>query len=382
MSAAQVIAPVLCVVGARPNYMKMAPILRAFDEHSPAIPWVLVHTGQHYDHAMNERLFSGLRLPTPHHNLEVGSGTHAVQTAEIMKRFEPLVDDLKPSCVLVVGDVNSTLACALVAVKKHVPVVHVEAGLRSGDRAMPEEINRILVDRISDRLYTTERSALGNLTGEGVDASWVHFAGNVMIDSLLSSRALAVPPAKTLAEHDIDPALIADGRYGVVTLHRPSNVDDPEQLKRLAAMLTQAAARLPLLFAIHPRTRGNLEKFGLGALLDNPRIALLPPLGYLEMLGLMSGATVMITDSGGLQEETTALSVPCLTLRENTERPITVEQGTNTVIGADEALFVRSLDDILATGGKRGRVPEYWDGNAAQRIAADLHDWLLQRSAH
>lgn len=382
MSAAQVIAPVLCVVGARPNYMKMAPILRAFDEHAPAIPWVLVHTGQHYDHAMNERLFSGLRLPTPHHNLEVGSGTHAVQTAEIMKRFEPLVDELKPSCVLVVGDVNSTLACALVAVKKHVPVVHVEAGLRSGDRAMPEEINRILVDRISDRLYTTERSALGNLTGEGVDASWVHFAGNVMIDSLLSSRALAVPPAKTLAEHDIDPALIADGRYGVVTLHRPSNVDDPEQLKRLAAMLTQAAARLPLLFAIHPRTRGNLEKFGLGALLDNPRIALLPPLGYLEMLGLMSGATVMITDSGGLQEETTALSVPCLTLRENTERPITVEQGTNTVIGADEVLFVRSLDDILATGGKRGRVPEYWDGNAAQRIAADLHDWLLQRSTH
>lgn len=382
MSAAQLIAPVLCVVGARPNYMKMAPILRAFDEHVPAIPWVLVHTGQHYDHAMNERLFSGLRLPTPHHNLEVGSGTHAVQTAEIMKRFEPLVDELKPSCVLVVGDVNSTLACALVAVKKHVPVVHVEAGLRSGDRAMPEEINRILVDRISDRLYTTERSALGNLSGEGVDASWVHFAGNVMIDSLLSSRALAVPPAKTLAEHDIDPALIADGRYGVVTLHRPSNVDDPEQLKRLAAMLTQAAARLPLLFAIHPRTRGNLEKFGLGALLDNPRIALLPPLGYLEMLGLMSGATVMITDSGGLQEETTALSVPCLTLRENTERPITVEQGTNTVIGADEALFVRSLDDILATGGKRGRVPEYWDGNAAQRIAADLHDWLQQRSAH
>lgn len=382
MSAAQVIAPVLCVVGARPNYMKMAPILRAFDEHVPTIPWVLVHTGQHYDHAMNERLFSGLRLPTPHHNLEVGSGTHAVQTAEIMKRFEPLVDELKPSCVLVVGDVNSTLACALVAVKKHVPVIHVEAGLRSGDRAMPEEINRILVDRISDRLYTTERSALGNLTGEGVDASWVHFAGNVMIDSLLSSRALAVPPAKTLAEHDIDPALIADGRYGVVTLHRPSNVDDPEQLKRLAAMLTQAAARLPLLFAIHPRTRGNLEKFGLGALLDNPRIALLPPLGYLEMLGLMSGATVMITDSGGLQEETTALSVPCLTLRENTERPITVEQGTNTVIGADEPLFVRSLDDILATGGKRGRVPEYWDGNAAQRIAADLHDWLLQRSTH
>lgn len=381
MSDKRVTAPVLCVVGARPNYMKMAPILRAFDQHVPAIPWVLVHTGQHYDHAMNERLFSGLRLPTPHHNLEVGSGTHAVQTAEIMKRFEPLVDELGPSCVLVVGDVNSTLACALVAVKKHIPVVHVEAGLRSGDRAMPEEINRILVDRISDRLYTTERSALDNLVGEGVAQDWVHFAGNVMIDSLLSSQPLAVPPAKTLAEHGIAPALIADGRYGVVTLHRPSNVDDPEQLKRLAAMLTRAAERLPLVFAIHPRTRGNLEKFGLGALLDNPRIALLPPLGYLEMLGLMSGATVMITDSGGLQEETTALSVPCLTLRENTERPITVEQGTNTVIGIDDVLFVRSLDDILATGGKRGRVPEYWDGHAAERIAADLHDWLLQRSA-
>lgn len=381
MSDKRVTAPVLCVVGARPNYMKMAPILRAFDQHVPAIPWVLVHTGQHYDHAMNERLFSGLRLPTPHHNLEVGSGTHAVQTAEIMKRFEPLVDEVKPSCVLVVGDVNSTLACALVAVKKHIAVVHVEAGLRSGDRAMPEEINRILVDRISDRLYTTERSALDNLVGEGVAPAWVHFAGNVMIDSLLSSQPLAVPPAKTLADHGIAPALIADGRYGVVTLHRPSNVDDPEQLKRLAAMLTRAAERLPLVFAIHPRTRGNLEKFGLGALLDNPRIALPPPLGYLEMLGLMSGATVMITDSGGLQEETTALSVPCLTLRENTERPITVEQGTNTVIGIDDALFVRSLDDILATGGKRGRVPEYWDGHAAERIAADLHDWLLQRSA-
>ncbi|OYW33934.1 MAG: UDP-N-acetylglucosamine 2-epimerase (non-hydrolyzing) [Methyloversatilis sp. 12-65-5] len=381
MTAARSIAPVLCIVGARPNYMKMAPILRAFDEHVPAIPWVLVHTGQHYDHAMNERLFSGLRLPTPQHNLEVGSGTHAVQTAEIMKRFEPLVDDIKPSCVLVVGDVNSTLACALVAVKKHVAVVHVEAGLRSGDRAMPEEINRILVDRIADRLYTTERSALANLVGEGVDASWVHFAGNVMIDSLLSSRPLAVPPAATLGEHGIDPALIAGGRYGVVTLHRPSNVDDPDQLKRLAGMLAMAAERLPLVFAIHPRTRSNLEKFGLGALLDNPRIALLPPLGYLEMLGLMDGATVMITDSGGLQEETTALSVPCITLRENTERPITAEQGTNTVVGSDEALFVRCLDDTLATGGKRGRVPEYWDGAAAPRIAADLYAWLQARAA-
>lgn len=381
MSALPAISPVLCVVGARPNYMKMAPILRAFDEHVPAIPWVLVHTGQHYDHAMNERLFSGLRLPTPHHNLEVGSGTHAVQTAEIMKRFEPLVDAIRPSCVLVVGDVNSTLACALVAVKKHVAVVHVEAGLRSGDRLMPEEINRIVVDRISDRLYTTERSALENLVREGIEPGWVHFAGNVMIDSLLSSLPLAVPPAKTLADHGVDPLLIDDGRYGVVTLHRPSNVDEPEQLKRLAGMLASAADRLPLLFAIHPRTRGNLEKFGLGALLDNPRIALLPPLGYLEMLGLMSTATVMITDSGGLQEETTALAVPCLTLRENTERPITVEQGTNTVIGADAALFARSLDDVLGSGGKRGRVPEFWDGRAAQRIAADLHQWLPKRSA-
>lgn len=381
MSRSGGLRPVLCIVGARPNYMKMAPILRAFDEHVPAIPWVLVHTGQHYDHAMNERLFSGLRLPTPHHNLEVGSGTHAVQTAEIMKRFEPLVDDIKPSCVLVVGDVNSTLACALVAVKKHVPVVHVEAGLRSGDRAMPEEMNRLLTDRMSDRLYTTERSALDNLVAEGVDASWVHFAGNVMIDSLLSSRSLAVKPAATLAEHGIDPALIADGPYGVVTLHRPGNVDDAQQLQRLAGMLAIAAERMPLVFAIHPRTRSNLGKFGLNALLDNPRIALLPPLGYLEMLGLMDGATVMITDSGGLQEETTALSVPCITLRDSTERPITVEQGTNTVVGSDEALFVRCLDDILATGGKRGRVPEYWDGAAAPRIAEDLCHWLRSRTA-
>lgn len=382
MSATPSLAPVLCIVGARPNYMKMAPILRAFDEHVPAVPWVLVHTGQHYDHAMNERLFSGLRLPTPHHNLEVGSGTHAVQTAEIMKRFEPFVDDIKPSCVLVVGDVNSTLACALVAVKKHVPVVHVEAGLRSGDRAMPEEINRIITDRISDRLYTTERSALDNLVAEGVDPSWVNFAGNVMIDSLLSSRSLAVAPSKTLQEHGLDAGLIAGGRFAVVTLHRPSNVDDPVQLERLTAMLADAAQRLPLLFPIHPRTRANIERFGFGTLLTNPNIALLPPLGYLEMLGLMSNATVMITDSGGLQEETTALSVPCLTLRDNTERPITVEQGTNTVIGSDAALFVRCLDDILASGGKRGRVPEYWDGAAAPRIVADLHDWLLSRGSH
>jgi UDP-N-acetylglucosamine 2-epimerase (non-hydrolysing) len=382
MSATPSLAPVLCIVGARPNYMKMAPILRAFDEHVPAVPWILVHTGQHYDHAMNERLFSGLRLPTPHHNLEVGSGTHAVQTAEIMKRFEPFVDDIKPSCVLVVGDVNSTLACALVAVKKHVPVVHVEAGLRSGDRAMPEEINRIITDRISDRLYTTERSALDNLVAEGVDASWVKFAGNVMIDSLLSSRSLAVAPSKTLQEHGLDAALIAGGRFAVVTLHRPSNVDDPAQLERLTAMLADAAQRLPLLFPIHPRTRANIERFGFGTLLTNPNIALLPPLGYLEMLGLMSNATVMITDSGGLQEETTALSVPCLTLRDNTERPITVEQGTNTVIGSDAALFVRCLDDILANGGKRGRVPEYWDGAAAPRIVADLHDWLHSRGSH
>ncbi|MDH4393706.1 MAG: UDP-N-acetylglucosamine 2-epimerase (non-hydrolyzing) [Aquabacterium sp.] len=370
--------PVMCVVGARPNFMKMAPILRALANHRPPIPALLVHTGQHYDQGMSHQLFDDLGLPQPDLNLEVGSGSHAVQTAEVMKRFEPALDAHKPGCVLVVGDVNSTLACTLVAVKKSVPVVHVEAGLRSWDRKMPEEINRVLTDQVADRLYTTERSALDNLLREGIAEARVCFAGNVMIDSLVANKPKARPAAHTLQAHGVDPALVAQpGGYGVVTLHRPSNVDDTDTLRALLSVLGEVAMQLPLVFALHPRTRNNIDRFGLSNLIDTTRTALLPPQGYLEMLGLMRDATLVLTDSGGLQEETTALGVPCLTLRENTERPITAEQGTNTLVGRDRSAILAAVAEILRGDGKRGRVPEYWDGQAADRIAADLHRWLL-----
>ena len=374
--------PVMCIVGARPNFMKMAPILRALAAHEPPIPALLVHTGQHYDASMSDQLFADLRLPHPDLNLEVGSGSHAVQTAEVMKRIEPAMDEHKPSCVLVVGDVNSTLACTLVAVKKGVPVVHVEAGLRSWDRRMPEEINRVLTDQVADRLYTTEASALANLQREGIAEQRVVFAGNVMIDSLLQNRPFAKAPADTLAAHGADPALVQGAAgYGVVTLHRPSNVDDAETLQRLLGVLREVSERLPLVFALHPRTRGNIERFGLQGLVAGARMALLPPQGYLEMLGLMAGATVVLTDSGGLQEETTALGVPCLTLRDNTERPITVDEGTNTLVGRDVAAIREGVAAILAGQGKRGRTPQNWDGRAAERIAADLYRWLAAGAA-
>ncbi len=375
MSAPVPTAPVICVVGARPNYMKVAPIIRAFAEHQPPIPTLLVHTGQHYDPAMKDRLFADLGLPEPEVNLAVGSGSHAVQTAEVMKRFEPIIDEHGARAVLVVGDVNSTLACALVAAKRHVPVVHVESGLRSYDRRMPEEINRILTDQISDLLYTTERSAHDNLAREGIDPERAVFVGNVMIDSLHASLPKAVPAAELLATAGLDPARIAGG-YGVVTLHRPSNVDHAETLGPIVEALREISRRLPLVVALHPRTRNNLERFGMFDRLDAPGFLILPPQGYLEMLGLMSGAKMVLTDSGGIQEETTALGVPCLTIRENTERPITVEQGTNTLIGVDPAALIDAACAILATGGKAGRVPEYWDGRTAERIARHLHGWL------
>ena len=372
--------PIVCVVGARPNFMKMAPILRAMAAHTPPIPVLLVHTGQHYDKDMSDRLFEDLRLPRPDVNLEVGSGTHAIQTAEVMRRLEPIVDTLKPSCVAVVGDVNSTLACSLVAVKKGVPVIHIEAGLRSYDRAMPEEINRILTDQISDRLYTTERTALDNLMREGIPSDRVCFAGNVMIDSVVFGRSSARSAADTLRACNVSSSILDHPQgYGVVTLHRPSNVDHPETLHALLSVLREVAGKLPLVFALHPRTRSNIERFDLMRMLDPARMVLLPPQGYLEMLGLMAGATVVLTDSGGLQEESTALGVPCLTLRENTERPITVEQGTNILVGRDRNAILEGVQDILDGRGKRGRVPEFWDGHAAERIASDLYQWLIQR---
>jgi UDP-N-acetylglucosamine 2-epimerase (non-hydrolysing) len=369
--------PVLCVVGARPNFMKMAPILRALAAHVPPLRARLVHTGQHYDRDMSDRLFADLGLPRPDLNLDVGSGSHAVQTAEVMRRFEPVVDAERPSCVLVVGDVNSTLACTLVAVKKGVPVAHVEAGLRSYDRKMPEEINRVLTDQVADRLYTTERSAAANLAREGIDPDRVAFVGNVMIDSLINHRDHARSGAETLAAHGADPRLLQQPPgYGVVTLHRPSNVDNAATLGALLDVLGEVSAQFPLVFVLHPRTRANVERFGLAGRINRGRIALLPPQGYLEMLGLMAPAALVLTDSGGLQEETTALGVPCLTLRENTERPITVDEGTNTMVGRDRTAILAGVAEIARGRGKRGRVPEYWDGHAADRIAADLWHWL------
>ncbi|KAA3652556.1 MAG: UDP-N-acetylglucosamine 2-epimerase (non-hydrolyzing) [Proteobacteria bacterium] len=369
-------APVICVVGARPNYMKMAPIMRAFAAHTPAIPTLLVHTGQHYDAAMNDRLFTDLELPRADINLEVGSGSHAVQTAEVMKRFEPVIDAHGARAVLVVGDVNSTLACALVAAKRHVPVIHVEAGLRSGDRRMPEEVNRVLTDQISDLLYTTERSAHANLAREGIDGERAVFVGNVMIDTLMANRHKAVAPEVLLADAGLDPQRIAGG-FGVVTLHRPSNVDDPAMLRRLIETLHAVSQKLPLVFALHPRTRKNIDTHGLSALLEAPGFLVLPPQGYLEMLGLMSNARVVLTDSGGIQEETTALGVPCLTMRDSTERPITVAEGTNTIVAGDAKAIIDGVNAILAGGGKGGRIPEGWDGRAAERIAAHLSAWFL-----
>lgn len=375
------LGPIVCVVGARPNYMKVAPLVRAFGGQPGLPPVVLVHTGQHYDVEMNERLFADLELPPPDFNLEVGSASHAVQTAEIMRRFEPVLDDIGPSCVVVVGDVNSTLACSLVATKKGIPVVHVEAGLRSYDRAMPEEINRILTDQIADLLFTTERSAADNLAREGIAPERIRFAGNVMIDSLLLHRKRAREPAATLAQAGIAADFLGGTTgYGVVTLHRPSNVDSPTALREALSLLCDVAERIPLVWPVHPRAKSNIDRFGLSPLLAKSRIALLPPQGYLEMLGLLAHARLVLTDSGGIQEETTALAVPCLTMRENTERPITIDQGTNTLVGRDSQRALECVDDLIRTGGKRGRTPEHWDGRAAERIAEDLRAWLGKAS--
>lgn len=375
MGAHHLGAPILCVVGARPNFMKIAPVIRAMKDASRPIPLRLLHTGQHYDQQMNSQYFESLGIQDPDINLEVGSASHAVQTAEIMRRFEPVLDKELPAAVLVVGDVNSTLACALVAVKKEVPVIHVEAGLRSFDRTMPEEINRVLTDQISDILFTTEKSGRENLLREGIAGSRVHFVGNVMIDTLRYSLERSVAVERTFARHSV-PDHWAKKGYAVLTMHRASNVDDPATLSALLNTIVEVSRRVPIVFPIHPRTRASVERAGLSTLLKTPSLVELPPLDYVEMLGLMRSAKLVLTDSGGIQEETTALGVSCITLRENTERPITVEEGTNTVVGLDHARILNAVDDTLRTGGKAGRIPELWDGKAAQRIVNVLQDWL------
>jgi UDP-N-acetylglucosamine 2-epimerase (non-hydrolysing) len=354
-----------CIVGARPNFMKVAPILEAIAA-VPRLQPRLVHTGQHYDARMSDLFFTELGLPQPDAFLGVGSASHAVQTARVMELFDAELDQHPTDLVLVVGDVNSTLACALVAAKRQIAVAHVEAGLRSRDRAMPEEVNRILTDQISDFLFTSERSALENLVAEGIAADRVHFVGNVMIDTLLKHRAVAAsrPVVRDLG--------LTPKAYAVATLHRPSNVDTIEAARNTTAALEAVAARLPLVAPLHPRTVGKLASFGLlDRLRASDRITVAEPFGYLDFLCLLDQARLVFTDSGGIQEETTALGVPCLTFRDSTERPITVTEGTNRLIGARAEAVPEAVAAVL-DGDVSGRVPEGWDGHAAERIVAVL----------
>jgi len=361
---------ILNVVGARPNFMKIAPLMAAYEQASSIQP-VLVHTGQHYDEQMSELFFRQLGIPAPDINLGVGSATHAVQTAEIMKAFEPVVAQQNPDAVLVVGDVNSTIACGLVAVKLGAKLVHVEAGLRSFDRSMPEEINRVLTDAISELLFCTEQSGVDNLLREGVAAERIFLVGNVMIDTLLRNREKAeASPILTELE-------LAAGSFAVLTLHRPSNVDDGAVLGRILDAVEAIQREMPVVFPVHPRTRGSLSGTELGKRAEGmPRLRMIDPIGYLGFLKLTSSAKVVLTDSGGIQEETTILQVPCLTLRANTERPVTVEAGSNRVVGTDPAKILSAYRDAVEGRWRRGGVPPLWDGRAAQRIVKVLLEKL------
>ncbi len=377
----------ISIAGARPNFMKLASIADAIDSYNvnkPAyyknnIEHRIVHTGQHYDHKMSKSFFEDLGIPKPAINLDVGSGTHAQQTAEIMKRFEDVLLNEMPDVLLVVGDVNSTIACALVAAKIQYPtdhtlerpiIVHVEAGLRSFDRGMPEEINRVLTDSLSDLLFITEESAIKNLQEEGCKAEKVYFVGNVMIDTLKHHLQKA-EESKILDE------LCINGPFGLITLHRPSNVDGPDLLKSLVECFVEISKDLKLVFPIHPRTKHNLNKFGIMPLLeDADNITLLGPLGYLDFLNLINQAVLLLTDSGGIQEEATFLKVPCVTLRENTERPVTVTEGTNYLIGTDTEKILETVDLILSGKGKIGTIPQYWDGKAGDRIIKIISEFV------
>ena len=368
---------VTCVVGARPNFVKIAPILRAF-RAAGGIEATLLHTGQHYDVAMNAAFFDELEIPAPDINLEIGSGTGTQQTARIMLALENALLAQRPDVLLVVGDVNSTLATALVGAKLLIPIVHVEAGLRSNDLSMPEEVNRLVTDRLSSLLLATEHAGVDNLLHEGVTQQNIRLVGNVMIDTLHACLPRAVPLAETLATTGADSALATrmQAGFGFVTLHRPSNVDDPKQLGGILQAMAQIAKDLPLLFAVHPRTRAAIDAAGLDPLLASSDIHVTPPLTYLHAIGAMRDARLVLTDSGGVQEETTALGVPCLTLRDNTERPITVSEGTNTIVGSDPAALAPAVADVLHNGGKRGRVPEYWDGRAAERVVRAMQEFF------
>ncbi|WP_118840770.1 non-hydrolyzing UDP-N-acetylglucosamine 2-epimerase [Salinibacter ruber] len=367
---------IISVVGARPNFMKVAPLHRAFQERDAIAESLVVHTGQHYDQQMSDIFFDQLELPRPDRYLGVGSASHAQQTARVMTAFEEVAEEEEPDLVLVVGDVNSTLACSLVATKMHIPVAHVEAGLRSGDRDMPEEINRLLTDTIAELLFVTEQDGVDNLKAEGVPDDRIFFVGNVMIDSLVFFREKA---ARTGIVEELDLTL---GRYAVMTMHRPSNVDSQEGLRRLLETIERIADLVPLVFPMHPRTRNRFDEFGLSDRLEAVEdLILLEPLGYLEFLRLMEEAGVVVTDSGGIQEETTFLQVPCLTLRDSTERPITIKQGTNELMDLDPEQVEKRVQNILSGDRPEGQIPKKWDGKAAKRIAKHIEDKLPVASA-
>ncbi len=355
---------VCLVAGARPNFMKIAPVARALE--SQGVAHAIVHTGQHYDERMSEAFFRELEIPPPLANLEVGSGSAVVQTAEIMRRLEPVLLEYRPDWVVVVGDVNSTVAAALAASKLGLRVAHVEAGLRSFDRSMPEELNRIVTDALSDRLFASEPSGVANIKREGIDERRIVLVGNVMIDTLLANldRARA---ARTWERFDLRPS-----EFALATLHRPSNVDVRENLLSILTALEQTSQRLPVLLPLHPRTRQRIDEFGLAPSLSGGRVRIVEPLGYFDTISLIDAARLVLTDSGGMQEETTALCVPCLTLRDNTERPITVEMGSNRLVGSRYEAIVAAVDAVLAGPARVGTVPELWDGRAANRIASNL----------
>lgn len=371
---------IILVVGARPNFMKIAPIWEAIARYNarggaPRFEALLVHTGQHYDHAMSQSFFDDLELPRPDINLGVGSGSHAEQTSKVMTAFEQLLEKEHPDLIVVVGDVNSTMACTIAAKKLNIAVAHVEAGLRSGDMTMPEEINRKVTDFIADYLFTTDPIADANLKAEGIPDHRIFFVGNVMIDTLLKHRlrasaSLILETLSLRSGSEVRP-------YGVVTLHRPSNVDHPESLREICRALEAISETLSLVFPCHPRTEGRIKSLGLSALLGGSltkgnRIALIPPLGYLDFLQLHANAKIMLTDSGGIQEEATILGVPCLTLRENTERPITITQGTNRLVGTSgDAIIQECRSALNGQGGPKQR-PDKWDGRAAERIVSAL----------
>ena len=369
---------VLVVAGARPNFVKVAPLmaqLAAALEHG--VQTLLVHTGQHYDEAMSRLFFDQLGIPRPDINLEVGSGSHGQQTGEVLSRMEPVLQEWKPEVVVVVGDVNSTLAAALAAAKLHIRVAHVEAGLRSFDRAMPEETNRVLTDALSDYLFVSEPNGVENLRREGTAEAKIHLVGNVMIDSLLKFSQIA-RKSNTLRRFGLAPDSGKAQPFALLTLHRPSNVDDAATLAPLLEVLSEIGREIPILFPAHPRTQERIERFGLGSAVRSKwekadtGVLMCLPLGYLEFLHLESEAAFVLTDSGGIQEETTVLGVPCLTLRENTERPVTIAEGTNTLVGNDPNRIRAAARDILNGRAKKGRTPALWDGKAAGRIVSVL----------